>query len=153
MKNARRKETTKKTKTCVWIIYRCMLIVIGWEWRGLDWSGSGYGQVKSSCECGNEPSGFHKMLGNYRVATQLMEVVLSSTELLSYLMPVLFRKLLLCVLGRSLSASSDPTVVCCLLQSARLMLIYDDNYWKSCKNIYMSCFSGLEQDPAIKLFL
>jgi hypothetical protein len=22
-----------------------------------DWSGSGYGQVGSSCECGNEPSG------------------------------------------------------------------------------------------------
>jgi hypothetical protein len=27
-----------------------------WVW-GLDWSGSGYGQVESSCECGNEPSG------------------------------------------------------------------------------------------------
>jgi hypothetical protein len=25
--------------------------------RGLDWRGSGQGQVESSCECGNESSG------------------------------------------------------------------------------------------------
>jgi hypothetical protein len=25
-------------------------------WCGLNWSGSGKGQVRSSCECGNEPS-------------------------------------------------------------------------------------------------
>jgi hypothetical protein len=28
--------------------------------RGLDWSGSGYGQVKSFCEFGIEPSGSMK---------------------------------------------------------------------------------------------
>jgi hypothetical protein len=27
------------------------------EWCGLDWSGSGQGQVESSCECSDEPSG------------------------------------------------------------------------------------------------
>jgi hypothetical protein len=52
--------------------------------------------VQSTCECGNEPSGsikcwqtiewpleygFHKMLGNYRVASG---VLLSSVELVSY---------------------------------------------------------------------
>jgi hypothetical protein len=26
-------------------------------WCGLDWSGSGWGQVESSYECGNEPAG------------------------------------------------------------------------------------------------
>jgi hypothetical protein len=26
-------------------------------WGGLYWCGSGWGQVESSCECGNEPSG------------------------------------------------------------------------------------------------
>jgi hypothetical protein len=38
---------------------------------------------KSSCERGNEPSGSIKMLGNYRVAAQLVasRVVLGSTEL------------------------------------------------------------------------
>ena len=30
---------------------------VGWE-HGLRLSGSGYGQVASSCECGNEPLGF-----------------------------------------------------------------------------------------------
>jgi len=29
---------------------------VGWE-LGLDWSGSEYGQVAGSCECGNEPAG------------------------------------------------------------------------------------------------
>ena len=24
---------------------------------GLDWAGTGYGQVADACECGNEPSG------------------------------------------------------------------------------------------------
>jgi hypothetical protein len=38
-------------------------------WCGLDWSGSGEGQVESSCECGNEPRGSIKMLGIYRVAS------------------------------------------------------------------------------------
>jgi hypothetical protein len=43
--------------------------------------------VKSSCERGNEPSGSRKMLGNYRVAAQLVasRAVLSSTELVSQL--------------------------------------------------------------------
>jgi hypothetical protein len=27
------------------------------EWCGVDWSGSGYGPVESSCESGNEPTG------------------------------------------------------------------------------------------------
>jgi hypothetical protein len=26
-------------------------------WGGLDWPGSGQGQVENSCECGNEPLG------------------------------------------------------------------------------------------------
>jgi hypothetical protein len=26
-------------------------------WCGVDWSGSGYGQVDKSYECGNDPSG------------------------------------------------------------------------------------------------
>jgi hypothetical protein len=30
---------------------------VGWGGHGLGWSGSGQGQVVSSCECGNEPSG------------------------------------------------------------------------------------------------
>jgi hypothetical protein len=30
---------------------------VGWGGHGLDQSGSGYGQVASSCECGYEPSG------------------------------------------------------------------------------------------------
>jgi hypothetical protein len=45
---------------------------IGLEWCELDWCGSGFGQVESSCECGNELTGFHIMLGNYRVASQLV---------------------------------------------------------------------------------
>ena len=28
--------------------------------HGLNWSGSGYGQVAGCCECGNEPWGFIK---------------------------------------------------------------------------------------------
>jgi hypothetical protein len=50
---------------------------------GLDWSGSGSEQVESSCKCGNETFGFHKMLGSYRVAAQLVasRIVLSSIEL------------------------------------------------------------------------
>jgi hypothetical protein len=36
---------------------------IGWGgWFILDWCGSGQGLVEGSCECGNEPSGFHKIL-------------------------------------------------------------------------------------------
>jgi hypothetical protein len=44
---------------------------------------TGLGQVENSCDFGDEPSGFHKMLGNYRVATQLVApgVVASSIEL------------------------------------------------------------------------
>jgi hypothetical protein len=34
------------------------------EWCGLDWSGSGLGQVEGSCEGGNEPSGSIKCLGS-----------------------------------------------------------------------------------------
>ena len=30
---------------------------------GLDWAGSGQGQVADACECGNEPSGSIKMQG------------------------------------------------------------------------------------------
>jgi hypothetical protein len=43
--------------------------------------------VKSSCGRGNEPSGFHKMLGNYPMASQLVasRVVLSSIGLYSHL--------------------------------------------------------------------
>jgi hypothetical protein len=39
--------------------------------------------MESSCECGNEFFGFHKMLGNHRVATLLVDsrVVLSPIEL------------------------------------------------------------------------
>jgi hypothetical protein len=42
--------------------------------------------VESSYEFGNEPSGFHKMLGNYSVASQLVasRVVLSYIEFVSY---------------------------------------------------------------------
>jgi hypothetical protein len=45
--------------------------------------------VESSCELGNESSGSIKMLGNYRVAAQLVasRVVLSSTELVSDIRP------------------------------------------------------------------
>jgi uncharacterized protein (UPF0262 family) len=58
--------------------------------------------MESSCEFGIEPSGFHKMLGNYRVASQLVasRVVLSSTEfsysslLLHILRLFLFRRLI-----------------------------------------------------------
>jgi hypothetical protein len=32
----------------------------------------GLGQVESSCEFGDESSGFHKIPGNYRVATHLV---------------------------------------------------------------------------------
>jgi hypothetical protein len=55
-------------------------------WCGLDLSGSGKGQEESSGEFGDEPSGFNKMLGNYRVASQLVasRVVLSSIELVSH---------------------------------------------------------------------
>jgi hypothetical protein len=31
------------------------LVEVGWG--GVDWTGSGYGQMESSCECGTEPSG------------------------------------------------------------------------------------------------
>ena len=31
--------------------------------HGLDEAGLGQGQVAGTCECGNEPSGFHKMRG------------------------------------------------------------------------------------------
>jgi hypothetical protein len=45
--------------------------------------------VESSCELGNEPSRFHKMLGNNRVAAQLVasRVVLGSTELVTQIFP------------------------------------------------------------------
>jgi hypothetical protein len=32
-------------------------------WCGLDSSGSGYGQVESCCDCGNEPSGGYTVGG------------------------------------------------------------------------------------------
>ena len=42
-------------------------IILGWISRmwvcGLDWAGSGQGQVADACECGNEPSGSIKMWG------------------------------------------------------------------------------------------
>jgi hypothetical protein len=55
---------------------------IGWS-GGLHCSVSGWIQMESSCERGNELWGFRKMLGNYRVAAKLMSsrVALSSTEL------------------------------------------------------------------------
>jgi hypothetical protein len=42
--------------------------------------------VESSCERGNEPCGFHKMLGNYRVTAQVegSRVALCSTELVEF---------------------------------------------------------------------
>jgi len=33
---------------------------VGWRGHGLDWSGSGYGQVAGSGKCRNEPLGFIK---------------------------------------------------------------------------------------------
>jgi hypothetical protein len=33
------------------------VVEMGWGGCGLDWSGSGWGQVESSCECGIEPLG------------------------------------------------------------------------------------------------
>jgi hypothetical protein len=39
---------------------------------GLDLSGSGCVRLKLSCECGDEPFGFHKMLGSSWVAAQLV---------------------------------------------------------------------------------
>jgi len=36
---------------------------LGCEGYELDRAGSRYGQVVGTCECGNEPSGFHKMRG------------------------------------------------------------------------------------------
>jgi hypothetical protein len=52
------------------------LVETGWD--EVDWIG--LTAMESSCECGKEPSGFHRMPGNYGVATQLMasRVVLSS---------------------------------------------------------------------------
>jgi hypothetical protein len=35
------------------------------EWCGLDSSGSRYGPAEGYCEHGNEPSGFHEMLGHF----------------------------------------------------------------------------------------
>jgi hypothetical protein len=48
------------------------------EWIGL-------AQLESSCELGTETSGSIKLLGNYRMAAQLVasRVVFSSTELVS----------------------------------------------------------------------
>jgi hypothetical protein len=42
-------------------------------------------KVESSWEIGNEPFGFHKMLVNYRIATQLVasRLAFSSTQLVS----------------------------------------------------------------------
>ena len=36
---------------------------LGCEGYELDRAGSRYGQVVGTCECGNEPSGFHKIRG------------------------------------------------------------------------------------------
>ena len=39
---------------------------------GLDWAGTGQGQVADACECGNEPSGSIKMRGiSWLAANQL----------------------------------------------------------------------------------
>jgi hypothetical protein len=40
-------------------------------WYGLNSSGPGQGPVASSCENGNEPLGFHKIVRNPRVAERL----------------------------------------------------------------------------------
>jgi hypothetical protein len=40
-------------------------------WHGLDCSGSGYGQVTDSCQCGNKPSDFHKIPGISSLAKEL----------------------------------------------------------------------------------
>jgi hypothetical protein len=53
-RKARGKETTRKTKTQSVNNIRMDLGEL--EWGG-GWSGSRQGQVESSCECGNEPSG------------------------------------------------------------------------------------------------
>jgi hypothetical protein len=49
---------------------------------GLNWSGSGYGQVESVCEVGT--LGFHRLLGYYRVASscsaQLRRLARSSAK-------------------------------------------------------------------------
>jgi hypothetical protein len=49
----------------------------------LDWSGSGYGQMESSCECGNETSGIIIVLRGSRMVAKLVAspVVLSSIVL------------------------------------------------------------------------
>ena len=44
--------------------------------HGLDATGSGYGMVAGACECGNEPSEFHKM----REISRLAEDLLASEE-------------------------------------------------------------------------
>jgi hypothetical protein len=56
------------------------------ELCGLDRSGSGSEQVESSCKGGNGTLGFHKMLGIYRVVSQLAasRAVLSSMELVRH---------------------------------------------------------------------
>jgi hypothetical protein len=56
-------------------------------WCELDSSDSGLGQVESSCEFGNEPSGSIKWRGTIEVAAQLVtsQVELSSIELVSYI--------------------------------------------------------------------
>jgi hypothetical protein len=54
---------------------------------GPDWSGSGQGQVESSCEFGIEPSGFINCWETIEVSKQLgiSRVVFSSMELVSFL--------------------------------------------------------------------
>jgi hypothetical protein len=65
VKKVRGKETTRKTKIRWVDNVKTDLVGIGWggvDWTGLDWSGPGRVQVKSSCECCNEPSGSIKHL-------------------------------------------------------------------------------------------
>ena len=69
-------------------------IILKWtseKWDGghrLDRSGSGQAQESGSCECGNEPSGFHKMRGISCLAEDLstFQVGLCSMESVSNLL-------------------------------------------------------------------
>jgi hypothetical protein len=49
-------------------------------WHGLNWSDSGYGQVADSCQCGNEPSNFHKIPGISSLAKELGALHLVSSH-------------------------------------------------------------------------
>jgi hypothetical protein len=55
---ARRKETSRKTKTQVGGILKKILDKIGWY--GLDWSGSRWRLVEGSCEHSNDSRGIIK---------------------------------------------------------------------------------------------